>query len=62
MHGERGDMLRLLTFRRTFQEFYDNPDSDNAERIVWMTIDTLLNSQTQQEMSQQWIEHLNEAG
>lgn len=60
MSGRRKEMLKLLTFRSVFRKFYDNPDAQNAERIVWMMLGSLLDSPTQQQLSERWSERLHE--
>ena len=60
MHGSRREMMRLLMFRTAFEQFYANPDADHAERVVWIVLDTLLGSKAQQDVSRQWIAHLNQ--
>lgn len=61
MYGSREEMLILLTFRKAFRDFYKHSDSQNAERIVWLMIDRLLESKTQKQLSVSWIELLTEA-
>jgi hypothetical protein len=53
-------MLILLTFREAFHDFYEHSDSQNAERIVWLMVDRLLESKTQKRLSDSWIKLLAE--
>ena len=61
MYGSREEMLILLTFREAFHDFYEHSDSQNAERIVWLMVDRLLESKTQKQLSDSWIELLTDA-
>lgn len=62
MSGDEAEMLRLLSFRRAFRDFYANPDEPQAQQVARLLIDTLLDSPEQQELSEQWAAQLDEAG
>jgi hypothetical protein len=62
MSGDEQEMLRLLSFRRAFRDFYVNPDEPQAHQVARLLIDTLLDSPEQQELSEQWTRQLDEAG
>lgn len=60
MSGVREEMLNVLLFRETLREFYSESDARHAGRVAWMMIDALLNSDMQRELSQRWMEQLNQ--
>lgn len=62
MTGDQDDMLKVLAYRSVFREFYENPDSLRAQQVARMLIDSLLESEEQQELSERWLRELSEAG
>jgi hypothetical protein len=62
MAGPGEEMWKLLRYQRTFRDFYEDANSQNAQRITWMMLKSLLTSETQQELTRQWEAFLTTNG
>ncbi len=58
MEGPREEMRRLFDFRAAFREFYRHQDADHARRVAGLIVDSLLASQRQRDLSDDWRREL----